>query len=192
MTIICAIDDQHANCVWLGSNDRTMFGSLVGPSISRKWTVFGDWVIGLSGSGPKLDALEMMRKKFPKTSHAIEVAKFMRDAYEEYDYGDKSGTVKKFSGLGIIAHKSGQCWDFDTTLCVNPVESGRFWARGSGMKVAIGAGAVLFDRKPSGDQQMRDLVRRAVEITIANETDCPGTPLIQKFDRSGELTDENP
>lgn len=188
MTILCAIDDPDQRCIWIGANDRTMFGSLIGPSQSRKWTAFGDWVIGLSGMGPKLDALEAQRKKFPKTDHAIEVAKFMRDAYAEYEVGDKNNGVKKFAGTGLIAHKSGAIWDFDNTLCVNSVESGRFWARGSGMKVAIGAASALIE----AEQDRGAFIRRVVELTIANETDCPGAPLVQKFTRDGELTDANP
>jgi len=188
VTILCAIDDPVRECIWLGANDRTMFGSLVGPSQSRKWTVFGDWVIGLSGIGPKLDALEAQRKKFPKTAYAIEIAKFMRDAYGDYEVGDKANAVKKFSGAGLIAHKRGGIWDFDNTLCVNSIESGRFWARGSGMKVAIGAASALL----AIENDRRAFIQRVVEITIANETDCPGAPLVQKFTRNGELTDANP
>ena len=66
-----------------------------------------------------------------------------------------------------------------------PVTKGAFWARGSGMDLALGAGIALKDFIPSP----RALTKRVLEIVVANDVDSPGEILLQSFDADGVLSD---
>ena len=57
MTVITAMHDESLGVTWLGSNGRATIGSFVGPSVDCKWFAIEDWAIGITGSGPKLEAL---------------------------------------------------------------------------------------------------------------------------------------
>ena len=65
MTIIAAINDSANNVVWLGSNGRATLGSLRAPSIDNKWKSLHGWLIGITGSGPKLEAIDAYAAEFP-------------------------------------------------------------------------------------------------------------------------------
>jgi ATP-dependent protease HslVU (ClpYQ) peptidase subunit len=186
MTIITAIHDAEQNLTWLGSNGRATIGSFIAPSRDNKWFAIKGWVIGITGTGPKLEALKAHESKFPKDAqHPFEILKFMREAYGEFDIGEMDEGLKRFCGSGLLIHKSGTVWDFDNSLCLTEVEPGVFWARGSGMDIAIGAGLALRDYVHSP----KDLTKRILEIAIANDVDCPGELLIQTVNQNGELSD---
>ncbi len=185
MSIIVAINDVDANVVWVGSNGRATLGSLRAPSVDHKWKAMNGWLIGITGSGPKLEALDAHAKEFPDTAeHPFEVLRFMKSAYEAFDIGDTEEGLKRYCGSGILISKTGRIWDFDNSFCLTEVESGAFWAQGSGMEIALGAAAALEDYIASP----RDRLRRAVEITIAKDVDCPGELIVQSFDRDGALS----
>ena len=186
MTIITAIHDTEQNLTWLGSNGRATIGSFVGPSTDHKWFPIGEWLIGVTGTGPKLEALRACAKNFPEdAAHPFEVLKFMRDAYGEFDIGEMDEGLKRFCGSGLLIHKSGEIWDFDNSFCLTEVPKGSFWARGSGMDLALGAGLALKDYEKSP----KALTRKALEIVVAVDVDCPGEALIQTFDQNGVLSD---
>lgn len=186
MTVITAIHDSEQNITWVGSNGRATIGSFVGPSLDKKWIAMEGWLIGMTGTGPKEQALAAHAEKFPvEAKHPFEVLKFMRDAYMEFDIGEMEEGLKRFCGSGLLVHKSGAVWDFDNSFCLTAVERGAFWARGSGMDMAIGAAHALKDFTPSP----KDITRRALEIVIATDVDCPGEVLVQKFDADGVLSD---
>ncbi|WP_375203913.1 hypothetical protein [Hyphococcus sp.] len=186
MTVITAIYDQAENVTWLGSNGRATIGSYVGPSIDTKWWAIHDWAIGITGAGPKLEALEANQKDFPKhATRPFEVLTFMKEAYGAFDIGEMEEGLKRYCGNGLLIHKSGAIWDFDNSFCLTPVAKGGFWARGSGMDIALGAGIALKEFMPSA----KALTRRVLEITVANDVDSPGEILLQSFDADGVLSD---
>ena len=185
MSIIAAINDTESNVVWVGSNGRATLGSLKAPSVDRKWKPIGGWLIGITGSGPKLEALDAHANEFPDTAeHPFEILKFMKSAYEAFDIGDTEEGLKRYCGSGILVSKSGRIWDFDNSFCLTEVESGSFWAQGSGMEIALGAEAALAEFVSTP----RDRVRRVIEITIDRDVDCPGEIIVQSFSRDGVLS----
>ena len=185
MSIIAAINDTDDNVVWVGSNGRATLGSLRAPSVDRKWKAMNGWLIGITGSGPKLEALDAHANEFPDTAeHPFEILKFMKSAYEAFDIGDTEEGLKRYCGSGILISKTGRIWDFDNSFCLTEVASGALWAQGSGMEIALGAAAALEEYIPS----RRERMRRAIEITIEKDVDCPGELIVQSFDRNGILS----
>ncbi|WDI30724.1 hypothetical protein PUV54_12250 [Hyphococcus flavus] len=186
MTVITVLHDVKENVTWLGSNGRATIGSYVGPSRDNKWFAVHGWAIGITGSGPKVEALEAHLNDFPKdASRPHEILKFMKTAYSDFDIGEVEEGLKRYSGNGLLIHKSGAVWDFDNSFCLTPVEPGVFWARGSGMDIALGAGKALKDFVASP----KELTRRVLEITIATDVDSPGELPVQTFDANGVLSD---
>ncbi len=185
MSIIAAINDVEADLVWVGSNGRATLGSLKAPSVDRKWKAMNGWLIGVTGSGPKLEALGAHANEFPDTAeYPFEVLKFMKSAYDAFDIGDTDEGLKRYCGSGLLVNKSGRIWDFDNSFCLTEVENGAFWAQGSGMEIALGAAAALSEFVSSP----RERIKRAVQITIEKDVDCPGELIVQSFDRNGVLS----
>jgi len=185
MTVITAIYDEHEKCVWLGANGRATIGNFIAPSLDNKWAAFEGWLIGITGSGPKLEALQANAHKFPHDpQHPGEIIKFMREAYNDFDIGEMDEGLKRYAGSGLIIHKSGRIWDFDNSFCLTEVERGAFWARGSGMDLAIGAALALkeFVHSP------KERTRKTLDIVIAHDVDSPGERIVQSFDQSGVLS----
>lgn len=186
MTILTVIDDPANGRVWLGSNGRATLGNLVGPSIDRKWLALQGWLIGITGAGPKLEALKAHADQFPEgVDHPFMLLKFMKEAYERFDIGETDEGLKRYCGSGILVHKSGAAWDFDNSFCLTDVPSGVFWAQGSGMDIAIGAAEALKPYLTAPEA----LTRRVLEITTQKDVDCPGEALVQSFNRNGELSE---
>lgn len=185
MTIITAMYDADKQVTWIGSNGRATIGSFVSPAMDLKWHPIGEWLIGITGSGPKLEALKASADQFPSAAtQPFEVIKFMRTAYADFDIGEMEEGLKRYSGSGLLVHKSGAVWDFDNSFCLSEVEKGAFWARGSGMDLAIGAALAMrpFVQSP------KEMTKRTLEIVIAHDVDCPGEMLIQSFDSNGVLS----
>ncbi len=186
MSIITAICDKQENVVWLGGNGRASIGSFVAPSLDKKWVSFDGWAIGITGSGPKTEALQACSDEFPKNAqHPFEIVKFMREAYGRFDIGEMDEGVKRYTGSGILVHKTGAIWDFDNSFCLTEVERGVFWARGSGMDAAIGAAKAL----ESFVSSHRARMQKTLEIVIETDVDCPGEIVIQSFDAQGVLSE---
>lgn len=186
MTVITALHDAKAKVTWLGSNGRATIGSYVGPSRDNKWFTAEGWAIGITGSGPKVEALEAHAGAFPKgASRPHEILKFMKTAYGDFDIGEMDEGLKRYHGNGLLIHKSGAVWDFDNSFCLTPVESGVFWARGSGMDIALGAGKALKEFVASP----KELTKRVLEIVIATDVDSPGEMIVQSFDADGVLSE---
>ncbi|GEM_PF-1902737 len=185
MTVITAVHDTDNACVWVGSNSRATLGSIAGPPTDKKWVPLGPWLVGVTGTGPKPEAIEAIRSETDAIGdRAVDIVKLLKKAYEIFDIGETDEGLKRYCGSGIIVHKSAAIWDFDDSFCLSSVPSGMFWARGSGMDMAIGAGRAL----ESLVQSKKDITARVVEIVIANDIDCPGEPVIQKFDAEGKLS----
>ena len=162
MTVITALYDARENVTWLGSNGRATIGSYVGPSRDNKWFCAEGWAIGITGSGPKVEALEAHVSAFPTdASRPHDILKFMKTAYSDFDIGEMDEGLKRYSGNGLLIYKNGAVWDFDNSFCLTPVEAGVFWARGSGMDIALGAGKALKDFITSP----KELTKRVLEIT---------------------------
>ncbi len=188
MTVITAIHDADKGVTWLGSNSRATIGSFVGPSLDKKWFALHDWVLGVTGSGPKLEALQAAVGDFPQqATQPFELLKFLKHAYEAFDIGETEEGLKRYLGGGLLIHKNGGIWDFDNSFCMIGVPAGSFWARGSGMDLAIGAATAL---KPHVNS-FADITRRTLEIVTDIDVDCPGDPLVQTFDRNGVLSEPN-
>lgn len=186
MSIIAAVNDVQNNTVWVGSNGRATLGSLRAPSVDKKWKAIDGWLIGITGSGPKLEALDAHVKEFPESAeHPHDVLTFMKSAYGAFDIGENEEGLKRYCGSGILIHKSGRIWDFDNSFCLTAADTGVIWAQGSGMEIAIGAAKALRDFVPDAKEQLR----RAVEITIETDVDCPGELIVQSFDRNGVLSE---
>ena len=185
MTVITALHDADKKIIWLGSNSRATIGSFVAPSIDHKWFAINGWAIGITGSGPKLEALEAAAPEFPKDAKKpFELLKFLKTAFESFDIGETEEGLKRYLGGGLLVHQSGEIWDFDNSFVMIEVPSGAFWARGSGMDVAIGAARALEPHVTSPE----DITRHALEITISIDVDCHGEPLLQTFDENGVLS----
>lgn len=186
MTVITAIHDPKENVTWLGTNGRATIGSYVGPSLDHKWFNAEGWVIGITGSGPKLEALEARAEDFPKnTTRPFEILKFMKKAYGAFEIGEMDEGLKRYSGNGLLIHKSGAVWDFDNSFCLTAVAPGVFWARGSGMDLALGAGKALKEFISSP----KELTKRVLEIVVATDVDSPGEVIIHTFNTEGVLSD---
>ena len=186
MTVITALYDPDEKVTWLGSNGRVTIGNFIGPSLDRKWIAFDEWVIGMTGTGPKEEVLRAEVDKFPKEEkHPFEILKFMRTAYLEYDIGEMDEGLKRFCGSGMLVHKSGAIWDFDNSFCLTKVDRNVFWARGSGMDIAIGAGRAL----TSFVSSPKEITKRVVEIVVSTDIDCPGEVVLQSFDENGVLSE---
>ena len=185
MTVITAIHDAEKHMTWLGSNSRATIGSFVAPAIDNKWFALHGWALGVTGSGPKLEALQAAASTFPQDAkQPFELLKFLKSAYEAFDIGETDEGLKRYLGGGLLVHKSGAIWDFDNSFCMMSVPPGTFWARGAGMDLAIGAARALQDHLSSPEE----ITRRTLEITIDIDVDCPGEPLIQTFDQTGALS----
>lgn len=184
MTVIAAIHDSETNQTVIGSNSRATLGNLVSPSIDKKWLSIEGWLIGVTGSGPKLETLQACAGRFPKNAkHPIDVLKFMKSAYDEFDIGEVDEGLKRYCGGGLIVHKTGSVWDFDNSLCITEVPLTAFWARGSGMDMAIGAALALRQYVNSP----REIMQRVLQIVVENDVECPGEPLVQIFTRDGVI-----
>lgn len=185
MTIITAIHDADQGVTWLGSNSRATIGSFVAPATDHKWFALHGWALGVTGSGPKLEALQAAASDFPQdATQPFELLKFLKSAYEAFDIGETEEGLKRYLGGGLLIHKTGAIWDFDNSFCMMGVPQGVFWARGSGMDLAIGAARALTGHVSSPDE----ITRRSLEITIDIDVDCPGEPLLQTFDQTGALS----
>ena len=185
MTIITAIHDADAGVTYVGSNSRATIGSFVAPSVDHKWYAIHGWAIGVTGSGPKLEALNAASKDFPQNAeHPFEIMKFLKTAYEAFDIGETDEGLKRYCGGGLLVRANGEIWDFDNSFCLTSVPVGAFWARGSGMDLAVGAATALMDHVKSAQH----VTHRALEIVINIDVDCPGAPLIQTFDNNGVLS----
>lgn len=186
MTVIAAIYDLVNQQTIVGGNNRATLGSLVSPSVDRKWLPLEGWLIGVTGDGPKIETLEACKHRFPKNARRpVDVLKYIKSAYEEFGIGEVEEGLKRYCGAGLLVHKTGGVWDFDNSLCTTEVAAGEFWARGSGMDMAIGAAHALrrYVKSPF------ELMQGVLEIVIRNDVDCPGRPLVQLFTRDGVIED---
>ena len=187
MTVICAVNDLTENCVWIGCNDCATIGNLISPSIDSKWIHIDDWLIGACGNGPLSEAVLSARKDFPpEKADAIQITNFIREAFSNFDIGETEDGYKRYSGSGMLVHKSGLVYEYDTTSCLTEVPPNVLWARGSATDMAVGASRALEEFLDSRQQ----LITKTIEIVIKNDLDCPGNPLIKRFTRRGELLDE--
>ncbi len=185
MTIICALNDEKENCVWLGSNDRCVLDNIVVPGHDNKWVHLGEWVIGVTGSGPRDEALLSMSKEFSKKSLSVSDAiKLMRQAFSDFELGEDDDGVKRFCGAGIIVSKNGRVWDHDGSIAVTEIPAGEIWVRGSGMEMALGALKAFQQFGLTGEE----IVTKTLSVVTDNDLDCPGKPFIQRFDRDGKLS----
>lgn len=183
--MLAAINDTKSQVIWVGSNGRATIGSLISPAVDKKWIAINGWLIGITGTGPKIEALKAHENECPDdASHPIEILKFMKNAYGDFDIGESEEGVRKYAGSGLLAHKSGRIWDFDQSFCLSEVPSDQFWAQGSGIDIAIGAAEALIGHV----DDLRERMRRVIEITISKDVDCPGEVLVQSFDRNGILS----
>lgn len=188
MTIICALNDESGDKVWVGCNDRATIGDSPAPASASKWLHFGGWLVGLSGDESVYEQFLLINEdKFPATSDKVlDVFQFMRSVYDDLSLGQQKGgdTTPSYGVDGILVHQSGRMWDFDSRLALSEVPSGRLWACGSGVDYALGADHALQGEGLSAKER----VARAVEAAIALDIGCPGEILLQVFDRTGALS----
>lgn len=182
MTVLCALYDAEADELWLGCNDRATIGDTPAPAAASKWLMFGDWVVGLSGDeGVYEQYLQVAGDGFPmETSNILDIFKFLRKTYDDFGLGQQKGndTANSYGVDGIIAHKSGRIWDFDSTLALSEVPAGRLWACGSGADYALGADFALRDSGRSAKER----VAYSVSAAIALDISCPGEASVGLFE----------
>ena len=180
MTIICALYDEQKDEIWLGCNDRATIGDSPAPASASKWLQFGDWAIGVSGDGVYEQFLQLSVDKFPRdTDDPLKVFEFLRKTYEHFNLGQTkdNASTPSYGGDGLLVHRSGGIWDFDSGLALSPVPAGRLWGCGSGVDYALGADFVMAPK----DFSARDRVLNAVNAAIALDVGCPGEAMIERF-----------
>ncbi len=181
MTIICALYDKNENAVWLGCNDRATIGDTPAPGSESKWLKFGNWAIGISGNESVYNQyLQLSDEKFPKASDSIlDVFNFLRTRYNKYNLGQQKGndSTTSYGIEGIIVHRDGRIWDFDSHLALSEVPEGRLWGGGSGVDYALGADFIM----QQGQYSCQERVTRSVQAAITLDIACPGQPMIERF-----------
>jgi hypothetical protein len=164
---------------WLGSNNRSRAGNFVmGARHAGKWRTFGDWAIAVSGVG--LGGMLVRESAGPGETGwdtALDVFSYLKDLLEKAGMGQTGSAAKKFDVSGLIARRGGELYDFDSALCVHPLPEGTFWARGSGMPVALGAAHAL----ERAGRSPEEIVTGATEAAIAIDSTCPGDPVVDSF-----------
>ncbi len=186
MTVICALYDEHADIVYLGCNDRATIGDTPAPASESKWHKFGDWAIGLSGNeSVHGHFLQLSVDKFPKTTTSVlDVFEFLVARYKKYDLGQvrSDDATRSYGASGLIAHKNGNIWDFDSHIALSQVPKGQLWARGSGVDYALGADYVVQSLSPnlSAHDRMMQVLNAAISLDI----DCPGEAMVERFSPS--------
>ncbi len=184
MTVIGALRDDLNECTWLGYNDQAQLGDLAAPGRDEKWFLKGNWVVGVSGYGPRNEVVASLKGDFHTDEGAVlELVKALRAEYDEWGVEEDDNGVKRFCGDGLIAHKDGGFWDHDGAFALSKIPSGSFWARGSGDTLAIGAAAALIDRGAPAEE----VVFGAIGVAIRFDTGCPGEPRLLRLDKNGAL-----
>ncbi|MEE9328558.1 MAG: hypothetical protein V3V30_00360 [Parvularculaceae bacterium] len=179
MTVICALVDAPKRVSWLGSSGGSQIGSIDLPeSKASKWDKFGDWAIGIVGSSVARDCLEAERNKFPHSTDEVhKVILFMRAAMDKYEISTSVDGLKDYGICGILVHRAGALYDFDTQLAVQVLPEDTLWSRGAGMKYALGADEISKLSNFSPDKR----VQYAVDAAIALDRDCSGQSVIEEF-----------
>ena len=178
MSVIAAL--SQGGQIAVGSNTGyTLAQDSVIDNGTSQWIFFQDWALGFTGSKLALNVcrsgLGALKNKVSAEGHVVnEVGKILSD----YDIGTKNDGDPTWSyGIWcILAHRSGKIWDLDESLCLGSIPEGRFWARGSGEKYALGAAYALMSAKePLTPKQ---LVKCSIDSAIYNDIYCPGTAYV--------------
>ncbi|MBX3594151.1 hypothetical protein [Sphingomonas sp.] len=178
MTVIAALSNNGN--VSIGSNTGyTLANDSVIDHGTPPWVLFQDWALGFTGSMLALNVcrsgLTSAKKQLLNERDVVtEIGKILSD----YDIGIKeSGDPTWSYGIWcILAHRSGKLWDIDESLSLGPIPNGKFWARGSGEKYALGAAYSLMKQKYNLTNH--DIVKISVESAIYNDLYSPGTAYI--------------
>lgn len=181
MTIICALN-WNGETVVGGNTGYTLAHDSVVSEGAAPWIFFQDWALGFTGS---MLALNVCRTGFQKIQSPLdserdvvtEIGKILTD----YDIGHKpEGEATWSYGIWcILAHKDGEVWDLDESLCLGRIPQGMFWARGSGERYALGAARAIMTLEPKG--KCGDVVRRSVEAAIFNDLFSPGESVVTQL-----------
>ncbi len=181
MTVICALCDPRTKEVWIGCNDGISVGGTRMPNANCiKWSQFGGWAIGLTGSPVTINLLELKREHFPVDETCpLTIVEFLRGLLNDSEVGnrDEDDPVKSYPNTLLLAHHCGRIWDADHFLSIDEVPSGTLWARGAGMEYALGADFPL----ASKDVSCETRIRNAVEAAIFYDLNCPGRPFVKKL-----------
>ncbi|MGV6800382.1 MAG: hypothetical protein ACWA5L_00475 [bacterium] len=171
MTILCALYDKDEEKVWLGSNIGNLLGSTISPEQNSKWNKFSDWAIGCSGQRAAADLFVKERAKFPtQTDEASMVIQFMREVFDKYSIGESKDGYKEYGISGILAHRSGLIYDYNSNLTLSQIPENTFWARGSGMEYALGADVISKMVNFSAEQRISNALMAAIDLDV----DCTG------------------
>lgn len=182
MTVICALHVDGTT--WLGADSRMVMGDGVFPGKIDKWVVHGRHAIATAGS---ILGLELIRAAGPDllsgVASAHDVGMRCRDLFRGEDFSAEdmrgAGGPKSYRQTLIYATLD-EVWDIDGTGCATKVESGRLWARGSGMDYALGADyALRWTQSAAISPKQRIMV--AIGAAIEHDVGCGGTIFVQQL-----------
>ena len=178
MTIICALYDSSQDQFWLGSNSGSLIGDTILPEHKSKWVRLADWALATTGRGPIPEIFVAERAKFPNQSDDVnQVLHFMRDALEKYQIGEKDDGFQDFGFSGLLVHRTGQYFEFDSKLAITAIPQDILWARGSGMDFALGADHAA----KLGNFPPEKRVEFALDAAVALDSACPGEAIVERF-----------
>ena len=165
--------------VALSKDNKTIVGSNTGYTLahdsiidnnSPPWIFIQDWAIGFTGSMLALNVCRSELKSLKKNirdegEFVTEIGKIL----SQYDIGSKEPNEPTWSfGVWcILAHSSGKIWDIDESLCLGPIPQGKFWARGSGEKYALGAARSIMNLEQKLSPEI--IVSSSIESSIFND-----------------------
>jgi hypothetical protein len=173
MTIIVAIANNNQACVGSNTGCTIAKDSLIDTGI-MPWIFFQNWALGVSGSMLVLNLLRHNIVNFVEdTDNPESVMSEVRKILSDYDVGTKTEATWSYDVWCILAHRDGQIWDVDESLCLCPIPNGIFWARGSGEKYSLGAASALSSMNPN--ISIEDIVKHSVKAAIDNDIFCPGS-----------------
>ena len=156
MTTICAYRDDKET--WLGSDDRATLYRTIPRSAGNKWTIGWNFAIGIVGDMADITALRRdVGVGFEKAATEEEAGGIVRAALlacvKHVPHADGPGAEN--AAMAFIVDVDG------TGGCIRMRRG--FWARGSGMELALGAAHAL--RGHTG----AEIVRGALEAAAAND-----------------------
>lgn len=186
MTVIAALHDDVSGQTWVGADSRMTMGDGLFPGRIDKWVVHGRHAVATAGSIFGLNLLRAAGPDLFGVGSAHELGLKVRDIFRGEDFESENmggaGGPKSFRQTMIYATPEA-VFDIDGAGCATKVESGRLWARGSGMDYALGADhALRWTQSAAISPKQRIMV--AIAAAIEHDTGCGGPIFVEQLGAS--------
>ena len=173
MSVILAYCASPRATTWIASDTMAMSGNLR-LDCGTKWILHGRWAAGVAGFLRSANLLEEGKARLldgldgPMDFADRAQQLFRSDGYRE-EHEDRG--PPNF-GQAMLLATPGQAWIVGGDFSIAEIPHGRVWAEGSGREIAIGADHALVHQRPALDAE--EIVRRALDATLACDTTCGG------------------